>query len=596
MFVQIERCRQSSIDRKNVAPGIKRISLGELKISYQPDPLYGFYFQSEHFLAIGEAIRPVSAEEIGRLLERGTRLEQLLTSLRDGLLSIVVIDGRHHRVIAAQSIASCRPYYYCQSETGLLFSTSLKRIRDHGHPLKIDEQTLPEFLVYRYVSPERTLFSGVRRLIGGELIAFSSQRFSIEERLRWPFESGQSVAPRTEREVLEHTKEIIEAGLKRALKGRAATILFSGGLDSSLIAMLARKEQEEIDSVTTSFSFVDRNDQEEEYARTAASALNLPHSIYVGDETSYLAGMVESVAAAEEPLHHLQSVMLYLLFKNHKFGDGRMLLCGEGADGLFGNDAHIKAFKFRHVTAVLRATRLGHLFRWSFELLRIRSYRWRYFTHHFGKNIKSSSYMLWDLGQYTSPQLVKDLFGSPPASVYESRANLVRSYTSDNLLDQITILSILGEGHVTMSVWSRLAESQGYPVYYPFTEPELIEYLFSLPWSLKLNEPKYLIRHLLRSGGLEERLIGRPKMSFGFPPLFWALPGTLFQPLVDMASERYERSLLSSLQSTDQSRAMLLWNLLVLYLLEKLVVEEYSVDQLVEEVLDRHRHLNRNGH
>jgi hypothetical protein len=191
---------------------------------------------------------------------------------------------------------------------------------------------------------------------------------------------------------------------------------------------------------------------------------------------------------------------------------------------------------------------------------------------------------------------VDSLFGSSPIAAYEARADLIRGYVSDNLLDRITILSLLGEGHITMSVWSKLAESQGYPIYYPFTEPELIEYLFSLPWSLKLSEPKYLIRRLLRNGGLDEKLIGRPKMSFGFQPRFWALPGALFQPLVDMAAKRYEHSLLSSLQSTDQSKAMLLWNILVLYLLEKLIVDGYPADQLVEEVLDRHRHLNRSNH
>jgi len=534
--------------------------------------------------------------ETSELLERSVRPELLLTGLRDGLLSIVVFDLNRQQVFAAQSIASCRPYYYCKAETGLIFSTSLKLVRDHSQPLEIDKQVLPEFFVYRYVSPERTMFKGVRRLIGGELIAFSLAGFSTDKRLRWPVMGNQSTTRHTERDVLENTQEIIQAGLKRALKGRSATVLFSGGMDSSLVAMLAGKGREGVDTVTTSFSFLNRDDQEEMYARTAASALDIPHSTYAGDSKSYLAGLVESVAAAEEPLHHLQSVMLYLLFKNHGLGDGRLLLCGQEADCLFGTDAHLTAFKFRYVTAILRTTGLEHLYRWGFELLRIQSHRWRYFTRYFGTNLKNHRHLLWDFGQYTSPQLVNSLFGSNLVSIYESRANLIRSYGSCGLLDRISLLSFLGDGHTTLSVWSKLAESQGFPIYYPFTEPELMEYLFSLPWSLKLCEPKHLVRGLLRNGGFDETLIDRPKMSFGFPPSFWALPGTLFQPLVDMAAERYDRSLLESLQSLDQSRAMLLWNLLVLYLLEKLVVDDYPADQLVEEVVDRHRYLRKNGH
>jgi asparagine synthase (glutamine-hydrolysing) len=595
MFVQIKQAGQSSVCRDDIAPDMVRTSLGDLEIIYQPDPLYGFSFQSERFMAIGEAIRPVTTEEISGLLELAGRREQFLTSIRDGLFAIVVVDRRCHQVLAAQSIASCRPYYYCQSNTELFFSTSLKMVCKHGHPLQIDEQALPEFLVYRHVLPERTLFAGVRRLLGGNLIVLSPQRWSVDERWRWPLDSKQLDVTHSEPEVMEHIRGIIRAGLDRALRGRAATVLFSGGLDSSLMAMLAREDREGINSATTSFSFINRDDQEEEYARTSASALDLPHSIYVGDETGYLAGLAESVVAAEEPLHHLQSVMLYLLFKNHQFGDKPLLLCGHGADALFGNDAHLRTYKYRAATTVLRATGLEHLYRWGFELLRVKSVRWRYFTSHFGRVLNSPYHMLWGLGQYTSPQLVSSLFGSTPTSVYGPRADLVRCYASHNLLNQITLLTLLGDCHITLSVWSKLAESQGYPVYYPFTEPELIEYLFSLPWSLKLSEPKYLIRRLLRDDGLEEGLIERPKMSFGFPPQFWALPGTLFQPLVDMAGERYEPSLLSSLQSTDQSKAMLLWNLLVLYLIEKLIAEAYPADQLAEEITDRHRHMNRSS-
>ncbi len=596
MFIQIERSGQLSAEVRDVAPNLKRVSLGEFQVSYRPDPLYGFHFRSEHFLAVGEAIRPVGTEETSALLEHCGRPERLLTGLRNGLLSIVVVDRLRLKVLIAQSIASSRPLYYCQSRAGVMCSTSIKTIRDHGHALEIDEQNLPEFYVYRYVSPDRTLFKDVKRIIAGEMIVLSSPQFSIEKRLRWPLESNRSATHHCERDVLEHTREIMQAGLKRALKDRPATILFSGGMDSSLVAMLAGKDHTGIDSVTTSFSFVDRNDQEERYARTAASALDIPHSVYAGDETSYLTGLVQSIAAAEEPLHHLQSVMLYLLFKNHQMEENRMLLCGEGADRLFGNDAHIRAYKYRHITAVLGATGMEHMFRFGFELLRVQDYRWRHFTRHFGTNLATRHHTLWDIGQYTSPELVDSLFGSSPIAAYEARADLIRGYDSDNLLDRITILSLLGEGHITISVWSKLAESQGYPIYYPFTEPELIEYLFSLPWSLKLSEPKYLIRRLLRNGGLDEKLIGRPKMSFGFPPRFWALPGALFQPLVDMAAKRYEHSLLSSLQSTDQSKAMLLWNILVLYLLERLIVDGYPADQLVEEVLDRHRHLNRSNH
>jgi hypothetical protein len=98
---------------------------------------------------------------------------------------------------------------------------------------------------------------------------------------------------------------------------------------------------------------------------------------------------------------------------------------------------------------------------------------------------------------------------------------------------------------------------------------------------------------ILRSNGFPESFIVRPKRSFGFPAKFWALPGTLFQPLVDMASEMHGRSLLEKLQREDTSHAMLLWNLLNLYLFQKLIIDRADPQAISNELIDRHRQAER---
>ena len=92
---------------------------------------------------------------------------------------------------------------------------------------------------------------------------------------------------------------------------------------------------------------------------------------------------------------------------------------------------------------------------------------------------------------------------------------------------------------------------------------------------------------MLRESGIPEDLVTRPKLSFGFPCRYWALPGTLFQPIVDMAGKMFGKSVLRSLQTGDSDRAMLLWNLLNLYLWRELFIENSSPESLIVEILER---------
>jgi len=168
------------------------------------------------------------------------------------------------------------------------------------------------------------------------------------------------------------------------------------------------------------------------------------------------------------------------------------------------------------------------------------------------------------------------------------------NYQQESLLKQVSIQSLLCEGFVTMCIWGKLAESQKMALHYPFTAMDLIDYIVAVPWEMKLREPKYFIRSLLRGQEIPESFITRPKMSFGFPYRYWALPQTLFQPVVDMAAASWDRNWLRSLQTTEPGHAMVLWNILSLFLWRQMFIEGNSPESLVGEILERYERQEKN--
>lgn len=111
----------------------------------------------------------------------------------------------------------------------------------------------------------------------------------------------------------------------------------------------------------------------------------------------------------------------------------------------------------------------------------------------------------------------------------------------------------------------------------------------TIPWEVKLREPKRLVRAALRNLGIPETLIVRPKLSFGFPQRFWAPKGALFQPVVDMAMHVHEPRVLELLQTEEGGASMVLWCLLNQFLWTQLFEAGRSVEDLSGEILDRRR-------
>ena len=111
----------------------------------------------------------------------------------------------------------------------------------------------------------------------------------------------------------------------------------------------------------------------------------------------------------------------------------------------------------------------------------------------------------------------------------------------------------------------------------------------TVPWEVKLQEKKHLVRAALRQLGVPEALITRRKLSFGFPVRCWAPKGALFQPIVDMATQVHNARVLESLQREEEGASMVLWCLLNQFLWAQLFEVGRSVEDLSGEILDRRR-------
>ncbi len=582
------------IENKNSEPFAKpsnaiSVEFGDYRVAYLKDALYTFHSEKDSGILIGEAECCLNDGILDDLMNSVARPQPVLMSRGRHIFDFAYIDKSKSELTLSLSAYCCRPLYYFIKNGRIIVSTHISKLKESGVTLEMEDNVLPEFAVYRHIVPPRTLYRGISKLTGGETLKIDLQSMQIIKRKTWSFHDGLDIEESADKR-LEKIEDMLRQDLNELIGSfRKPGVLLSGGLDSTSLASIAREIKEDINSCSSSFSFLNKNDREDDYALTASRELNIDHSLFAASPESYLVSLVEAIHAAEEPVHHLQSALLYLLFQKLKPLEIDLLICGEGADGIFGNDAHVRVFKYKSLLKSTRAFGVQQLFGKVMGRSLEKNERYGFFAYDFGKNLRSHRHFLWTLGQFADIDLVKTSLNTTFEKILSNRIRLMRDYPEYSLLDMITIISLLSEAFESMTIWGKLAEANNIAITYPYTNPAIIHHVTSLPWEFKLKESKYVIRSLLRRRGISGKIINRPKLSFGCPSQHWALPGKLFQPLVDMAADMFDRELLRSLQSSEIKRAMLLWNLVNIYLWHSIFIKNESPGDLNSEILDRHK-------
>lgn len=557
---------------------------GDLRVSIHTGPLFGFRRKVGDWIVAGESCFPLKEGDIS-LIEKGIRDGLPLDALLgDCILVLVVIDAFKRVVTIAHSIASWRPCYVSIRPGFVTVSTSVCALREAGHEVVWDPACTPEYLLYRFIAPPRSILRGFRKLAGGQLLAVDLEAGRVREDRRWSWPDGGAVDPE------EDITSVLRARVQEWLQCfPRAGILLSGGLDSSLLAALARVAHPDVHTFSTSFSFANSDDGEAQYALSMARQLGVAHQVHKTTPERYLTGWVESIHAAEEPVHHLQSVLLHILFQDRAAAGHGAILCGEGADCIVGNASHEFLYHHRTAIAFLRSTHFGSAWASLGDALGWHGLSSSLLTCRYDRQLSSAHHFLWLLGRAGDPDIVQRLLSCDNAALLGDRPLLLEAYHDRPLLDQVTALALLSEAHTTISIWGKLAEASGVYLACPFTSPSVLAAVTTVPWDVKLREKKHLVRAALRQLGVSETLIARRKLSFGFPARFWAPKDALFQPIIDMAARVHDAHVLESMQREEGGASMVLWCLLNQFLWTQLFEVGRSVEDLSGEILDRRR-------
>ena len=499
-------------------------------------------------------------------------------------------------------IATAPLYYYHGPGGEFICGTGIRLLRELGVPLEEETKRLPEFFTHRRVLPPNTLFRGVLSLEAGSSLvvrtAGSESAVLQESRYAVPrMDSGDGARAANVGEAARTAIELLEGALSPLRPhGDGTTVLLSGGIDSSALFRIAQRVIGTSESYSTGFPFEDpRQNRERQYALSAARALRSTHHYVEPTANEYLRGVVEAIAAAEEPLVHLQSVLLYRLFQDAlqpRAETPRVVVMAGTAERFGGSYGERRLYSIRRYRQLLR---LGGLSAGGPTLRFIAALSERLdrgvitvdmLTHHAADELSldDPEHPIW-FEMSGSEEWTYRYFDSSRDEALAGRRDLLMPYAGRSLLEIVMVLGHFINQH-TQSLWGQLALAAGFAAYDPFSSPSVAGFAYSLPIGLRAASHKHVLTEVNAQLGVPPFISTRPKQAFSLAIARWATPQGALAPLVPLAATIIPTRDILKMQSSEPARAYTYWNILNYAIWKRLWINGESLDALLAELED----------
>ena len=524
--VHLAHRRLSIID---LAHGHQPFVKGSLALCYNGE-LYNYRELRKELTARGTAFSTASDTEVVLEAWRAWGPEALRRFR--GMFAFAVFDQETGSLFLARDQLGIKPLHYMLRKDGVVFASELKAlVQAFGPEMRIEPSALAASALYFWVPDTRCSIHGVEKLPPGSWAEFRPDGTRTAGRF-WDIreEAGRAAAGAPAR-----LEDVIEDSVAAHLVADVPVSSFlSGGLDSSIVSVLAKKLNPDLDAYTITFRAEDQRleamPDDAIYARKLARLHGIPlHEIEIAPDVVEMLPRVVSVL--DEPIGDPAAINTVLMCEAARDAGVKVILSGMGADELFGgyrkHVACVLGARYRQLPSVARAaarTTVDRLpvtaagrglryVRWAKRFLTFSSldeeaaFR-RSYTLYDGDDLK-------DLVDPTLDGDVDDLLAEHTA-IYEDN-DLNDHVNRMCLADARLFLSGLN-----LTYTDRASMAASTEVRVPFVDPEVFRAAFSFTGKQKVSSRtgKLALKEAARAW-LPEDIIYRPKASFSAPLRAW---------------------------------------------------------------------------
>lgn len=263
----------------------------------------------------------------------------------NGMFAFLFIDKSKQTALFARDRMGIKPFYYTLENGNFYFASEIKSILNFRATIENQEPTLDAFhfedlLTFGHTEFQQVPFQQIEELAPGHFGTFEIDSSTLN--LNAYFKLVDQISrtdysifkKEEEKELINHLDKLLHHAVESHLLSDAEIgTLCSGGLDSSLMTAIALKYYP---GIKIYHAGTDNREAEEPYAEIVAKHLGIDITYSKMTPETYLQNFAEAIYHADLPMFHPSDVSLFEIAKTAKKDGTKVLLCGEGADELFG--------------------------------------------------------------------------------------------------------------------------------------------------------------------------------------------------------------------------------------------------------------------
>ncbi len=156
-----------------------------------------------------------------------------------GMFAFALWDGRRHRLFCARDRFGIKPFYYTIVGNRFIFASEAKALLPFLPAIETDPAALAEYLTFQYTIGEATLFRGIKQLLPGHALTVENGEVRTWRYWDVHYQIDYDHSPRY---FASRLAELLDNSVELHMRSDVPVGAYvSGGIDSSLIAILAAK-------------------------------------------------------------------------------------------------------------------------------------------------------------------------------------------------------------------------------------------------------------------------------------------------------------------------------------------------------------------
>jgi len=248
----------------------------------------------------------------------------------NGFFAFAFYDTLKNEILLARDRYGIKPLYYSDQNSHFLFASELKSVLKGIVHVSIDKQSLFNYLQLSYIPAPNTIVKEVKKLEPGHLLSINSE--GIRKRSYYeidlPEKYKQHIGVGAFREKLQDSVEL------RLRADVPVGTFLSGGLDSSVISLLASRKREKISAFSVGFPDQPFYDESPD-AKKIADQLQLDHHVLELNESDIDSQVGAILDSFDEPFADSSAILVNLISKFAR-EHVKVVLSGDGADEIMG--------------------------------------------------------------------------------------------------------------------------------------------------------------------------------------------------------------------------------------------------------------------